>query len=178
MEENLGDMEEEKPSVSKKIFVIVLTCFLLIIVLVYFLTNPLVRNIIGGLIESSTLDDEYGVNIDSDSKLIFLNNSYNKLIEIYDENLGKEFKVCLKGKIIDGDYLINVIYEPEMFFQSYKEVVSEPCPEDSLVSMHTHPLKHCLPSQIDLESFEMFKRKNPIALMAIMCERGRFNFYR
>lgn len=178
MEENLGDIEEERPSVFRKVFVIVLTGFLLIIVLVYFLTNPAVRNIISGLIESSTLDEEYGVNIDSDSKLIFLNNSYIKLIKIYDENLGKEFKVCLKGDIVNEDYLINEIYEPEMFFQSYKEVVAEPCPEDSLVSMHTHPLKHCLPSQVDLENFEVFKRENSKALMAVMCERGRFNFYR
>ena len=50
--------------------------------------------------------------------------------------------------------------------------------KDDLVDLHTHPFKHCLPSDVDLESFKQFKKMNKDAIMAIMCEKDRFNFYR
>jgi len=167
---------EEKPSRFRKIFLIVLAIFLLAIVLTYFLTNGITRDILAGLIESSTVKN-HEVDINSTNKLIFTKESYDGLLEIYDDNPEKEFKVCLKGNISNGDYFINEIFEPEMMFQSHNQVVAEPCPSDSLVSMHSHPIKHCLPSDVDLENFEKFKQNNPAALIAIMCERERFNFY-
>lgn len=172
-----GELEEEKPykRVLIKIFAVVIVGLLL----VYFFTLPPIRSIITGLIDSSILHRNvvFIKGIESAERLIFLNGSYNNLIRIYDENLGKEFKVCLVGNIVKKDYLIYAIHEPKMFFQSGIKVVAEACPADSLVSMHTHPEKHCLPSQQDLDNFEIFKQGNPKGIMAVMCERGRFNFY-
>ena len=142
----------------------------------YFLTSGVTRDILAGLIESSEIED-YEININYTNKLIFTKESYEKLLRIYDKNIEKEFKVCLKGSTSNGDYFINEIFEPEMIFQSHNRVVAKPCPTNSLVSMHSHPIKHCLPSDVDLENFAKFKKENPVALMAIMCERERFNFY-
>lgn len=174
---NKIEEKEEKPSLLKKIIIRGFTVLVIIMVLLYFTTNPLIRSLIVGLFESSTIERD-GIDIGKGNKLFFVNNSYEKLTEIYDANPEKEFKVCLKGKIADGNYFINEIYEPEMSFQRYNVVIAEPCPADSLVSMHSHPYRHCLPSQQDLQNFNDFKQKNPNALMAVMCEKGRFNFYR
>lgn len=168
-------VEEEEPK-NRKVFVIILSIILLILVLTYFLTSPTVRNVIAGLIESSKIKENI-VNINETNKLTFEKGTYNKLIAIYDNNPEREFKACLMGEVENGDYYIDEIYEPIMYLQEPDQVVSEPCPVDSLVSMHSHPLKHCLPSGVDLNNFKIFKERNPNALMAVMCERGRFNFY-
>jgi len=174
------DWEEERK--GKPIFIKILSIFMLILVVGYLITNPITRNILFGLIESSSIEEdsnnEYIVEIDSENKLFFMNNTYNNLIKIYDENPEKEFKVCLQGNVTNGDYFIHSIYEPTMSFQSHNKVIADPCPDNTLVSMHSHPFRHCLPSEQDLSNFKLFKKINPDALMAIMCERGRFNFYR
>lgn len=177
--EDLKDLDlnlEEKKPFPRRFFTIILAIFLIIIILVYFLTTPMIRDMIAGLIESSTLEG-YSININSTNKLVFDSGSYGRLMEIYGNNPDQEFKVCLKGSHINGNYFIEEIYEPKMTLQSYAKVMAKPCPPETLVSMHSHPYKHCLPSQQDIKNFNMFKINNPDALMAIMCEKDRFNFY-
>ena len=77
----------------------------------------------------------------------------------------------------NGDYIINEIYIPKTYTQTSNEVVSEFCSKDTIVDMHSHPLKHCLPSEQDFNSFKSFKEISNNAIMSVMCERGRFNFY-
>lgn len=177
--EDLKDLDielKEKKPFPKKFFITPLALFLIFIILSYFLTTPDIRDIITGLIKSSTVEG-YTIDINSTSKLIFNKDAYTRLMEIYDENPDMEFKVCLEGDYKNGNYLIEGIYEPEMSLQSYSKVVAEPCPTKTLVSMHSHPYRHCLPSEQDIKSFELFKINNNNALMAVMCEKGRFNFY-
>ncbi|MEK6835527.1 MAG: hypothetical protein AABX55_00705 [Nanoarchaeota archaeon] len=186
MEDNNIDIEienfdenkevEEKPKIFKKIFLIIIGVFLIILIVTYLLTNPIIRSIFVGLVESSKIKDNI-VGIDFKNKLIFQNNTYDGLLNIYDNNPGLEFKVCLNGYIENGNYLINEVYIPETYLQTHNKVIAEPCPNDSLVDMHSHPLKHCLPSEQDFKSFKSFKERNDNAIMAVMCERGRFNFY-
>lgn len=176
MEEPIEIIEDLKPSILKKIFLIILALFLLFLIITFFVTNPQTRHILAGLIESSTLKD-YEININNTNKLIFNKQTYNQLMELYNINLGKEFKVCLNGYMEEGNYYINKIFIPKTYLQTHNQVIAQPCPSTSLVSMHSHPLKHCLPSQQDLKNFEIFKMDNPNALMAIMCEKNRFNFY-
>lgn len=175
MEEPPETFSEKYPKLIK-IITISITIFLLIIALTYLLTNYNIRYILAGLIESEKIDN-FEVELKLGGKLIFLDNTYQELKEIYNQNPEKEFKVCLQGTIKNKDYLINYIHKPKMFLQTHNSVTSEPCPVESLVSLHSHPLKHCLPSDIDLRNFNLFKQQNPDALMAIMCEIDRFNFY-
>ena len=169
-------IKDEKPSVIKKIFIIIIAVFLIILVITFLLTNSLIRSIFTGLIESSKIKIDT-VKINSTNKLLFLSNTYDELLDIYDNNPEKEFKVCLKGNIDNGDYFINEIYIPETYLQTHSQVIAEPCPDDSIVDMHSHPLKHCIPSEQDFKSFSSFKEISNNAIMAVMCERGRFNFY-
>jgi len=171
-------MEEfEEPSAVKKILIVFLGLFLIVLMLSYFLTSSSVWNVIYGFVESSKLKEQT-VKIDRESKLIFNNESLEVLNKLYDENLDREFKVCLKGFKVGETYYIEETIQPKTFLQEFNRVVAEPCSEEYLVSLHTHPFKHCLPSQIDLKNFEKFKEKNEDVMMAIMCERDRFGFYR
>ena len=87
---------EEKPSLFKKILIITLSIFLLILLLFYFLTSPQTKSIIYGFIESSKLIGNK-IEIDKNTKLIFNDESLTTLNNLYNQNLEKEFKVCLKG---------------------------------------------------------------------------------
>jgi len=174
--EELGDLDEED-SFLKKISVIVIGVFIILLLLSYFLTTPAVRNVIIGMVESSNLEDDYSMDIGGGNKLIFINSSYIELLNLYDSNLDVEIKACLFGEIIGGDYFISEVVQPVIYSQSYDRVVSAPCSNISLVSLHSHPHMHCAPSQQDLESFSKLKETNPDILMIIMCEEDRFNVY-
>ena len=171
--------EERKPSILIKI----LAAIMVILLLIYFLTSGPIITILSGLLGSSVLHKNLREEvvqikgIDYAGRLLFINNSYEKLLKIYDNNSGKEFSVCLLGNVQGKDYRIINMYVPEIFFQSEVEVISKPCSNDSLVSMHSHPEKHCLPSEQDVSNFKSFKETNPLGIMAVMCERGRFNFF-
>ncbi len=169
-------IEEEKPSKFRKIFIILIGIFLLILLLTYLLSNSLINNIFIGLIQSHKINDNI-VKINSTNKLIFQDDIYNELLKIYDSNPEREIKVCLKGNIDNGDYFINELYVPKIYSQTTNEVVSEYCSNDTIVDMHSHPLKHCIPSEQDFNSFKLFKERNNNTIMGVMCERGRFNFY-
>lgn len=175
MEEEIPETFSEKYPKLTKILIFLIGTFLLILVLIYFLTTPQIRSILSGLIESETIED-FKVQLKTGNYLIFTKETYQELLQIYNNNPEKEFKVCLKG-YIEEDYLITEVYIPKTYLQTHSSVSAEPCPNDSLVSMHSHPLKHCLPSDVDLKNFNIFKQNNPQALMAIMCEKDRFNFY-
>ena len=175
MEDLEQEPTKEKPSIIKRISIIFLALFLIFLIITYLLTNSVVRNITAGLIESETIKN-YQVEINKTTKLIFTEQAYDQLMDIYDDNLNVEFKVCLKGNI-DGDYYINNIEIPKTYSQEYNQVIAEPCDSESLVDMHSHPLRHCLPSETDINSFNTFKETNPNAIMAVMCQRNRFNFY-
>ncbi|MAG47322.1 hypothetical protein CL617_01850 [archaeon] len=173
---NYEDLEKEKPKIFKKIFTVTVSILLIVLILSYFLTNSTIRSVAIGLFESSKIEDSI-VEINKTSSLIFEDNTYNQLLIIYNNNPDLEFKVCLKGLIKDNNYLINEIFTPKTYLQTPNKVIADPCPKDSLVDMHSHPLRHCLPSEQDFISFSSFKKKNNNAIMAVLCEKGRFNFY-
>jgi len=169
-------IEEEKPSIMKKIFIILIAIFLLFLFLTYLLTSPTVWGILQGLAESSILEgNQFKV---GEKAIVFSNNSYNKLLEVYDKNPNIEFKVCLTGGIIDKNYTIYSVYEPKMLSQSYTSVVSEKCPKETIIALHNHPSRFCIPSKKDLENLKVLKGDNPNAMIAIMCTKNRINFYK
>ncbi|MAG20460.1 hypothetical protein CL618_03445 [archaeon] len=173
--EELQEFEEE-PSILKKVLLIIASIIVVSLLLFYFLVSPQAKNVLYGFIESSKLENQT-LQIDKITKIIFNNESLTVLNNLYDQNLDKEFKVCLKGTKTNNIYYIQETIQPKTFLQEFNRVISEPCSKDFLVSLHTHPLKHCLPSQIDIKNFQNFKRKNSDALLAIMCEKDRFNIY-
>lgn len=173
MEENHFQDEEEKPSILKRVFIVIITIFLLILILSYFSLWG-VRDIISGLAESNKIKDNE-IHF-SDKTVLFENNTYEKLLQIYNNNKGKEIKVCLIGIFEDKNkhYYINNLYIPKIYEQDFNRVVSEPC-YDSIVSLHSHPRMFCIPSKQDFKSFTLYDKENN--LMMVMCKENRFTVY-
>ncbi len=167
----------ESPSKLKRTLIIIAAIFLLALFTSYLLIDSSTRLTILSLLAGSRLDNST-LHIDKITRLIFNNESLNTLNDLYSKNLEREFIVCLAGIIVNNTYYIEQTIQPNTFLQEYDKVVSEPCPEDSLVSLHTHPFKQCIPSQQDLKTFDKFKKNNPDALMAIMCDKNLFLVYK
>lgn len=168
--------EERKPSLTLKIIVIAI----IILIVLFFAISGTIREILYGIFKSSKIKGDFSIdikNIEYAEKLIFINNSYSKLLEVYDENIQLEFKACLLGYIEEKDYIISEIFIPEMSLQTATKVISEPCPSETLVSLHSHPELHCLPSDQDMVSYIKLKESNEKAILAVMCSKERFNFF-
>jgi proteasome lid subunit RPN8/RPN11 len=175
--ENLeGDIEGPRP-IFKKILIGFLGIFLIIIILSYFLFSPGARIVIAGLFDSSVLEDDLSLSLNFGGNLYFINNSYETLLEIYNENELLEFKACLFGEKLDENYFISSVVQPVIYSQSYTHVSAEKCSNSSLVSLHSHPYKRCYPSYQDFVSFSYVKMENNDSLMAIMCDKTRFNVF-
>src|SRR3989344_3446649 len=162
------DLEEKPESRFKKVFIILLALFLIIIFLIYVIA-PAGNNFLAGLIESSKVKENQ-IDFSLNGKIIFENNSLKELQELWIINPEKEFKVCLQGEIRENHYYINNLYIPTIFSQSSNQVRAEPCSEESLIDLHSHPFRHCIPSEQDIETFKQFRERQPAALMVIMCE--------
>jgi len=160
---------EEKSKIKKYVWMVV-GLFLILLMASFMLTGYSVRSIIAGKtnsekIEASVINSEYG-------KILFVEGVYVELKELYHEN-EKEFKACLIGEYSDEVYLINDLFLPKMHFQDYDKVVSSPCPDNTLLDMHSHPQQHCTFSEQDLKSFQPI---NENTLLTVMCENDRFIF--
>tara|TARA_Y100000310_G_C20699165_1_gene828077 strand:- start:4614 stop:5168 length:555 start_codon:yes stop_codon:yes gene_type:complete len=144
---------------------------MIILIISYMLTNYTVMSIIAGradsdVVSGNSLDSAYG-------SVVFSEGTYEKLKELYHAN-EKEFKACLIGDFSEGNYLISEVFLPKMHFQDYDRVLSSPCPEDTLIDMHSHPQQHCTFSQVDLEGFDPM---NENTIMSVMCYDDRFIFH-
>lgn len=162
--------QEEKPSIFKKIFIFLIGIFLLILILTYFLFGG-VSYIIEGFAGANKIVDNKIIL--PDKQIVFENNSYNKLLDIYNQNKENEIKVCLTG-IYNGNYTIYDLYIPKIYSQTTREVVSEPC-YNSIISLHSHPRMFCIPSDQDFKSFSTFEQEN--TLMMVMCKEKWFTIY-
>jgi hypothetical protein len=165
----------EEDSKWKKIGVGGLAIFLLILVTSYILASYPIFPIIASLSESQTANNKT-INLDTFS-IIFTENTYEQLQGYYYKDLSVEMVVCLKG-VKGEDYLINEIYQPEIIEQAHNHVSFKPCSEDTLILLHSHPLRHCIASQQDLLTLSSIKEKNQNSIMVIMCEPDRFSVYR
>lgn len=173
MDENHID-EEYEDSKLKKVLVTGGAIFLIFLVLSYMLTSFGVGTILASMIESDTIE---GDSIDTgEFEVIFLNNTYDEVLEVYNEDLSVETKMCLFG-YYDGDYYVTEVLKPIIHSQSFNQVVSEGCPDEVLISLHSHPYKQCLASEQDLDNLMGSKEVNPNALIGIICEEDRFSFY-
>jgi len=171
--EELPLEEEEEESVLKKIMVGTIALFLIFLVVSLALASPNIQNIIISLLVSDVIEEGL---VEQDVTVQFEEKVYEELVAMYQDNQAHEFKVCLKGTY-DTVYFIDELIVPETFSQSYNQVISEACPKYTLIALHTHPYRHCIASGQDLKNLENAKKANPDALIGIMCEPGRFNFY-
>jgi len=167
------DIIEEEEHVKRKWPVILMAVFLILLMISLTFASGNIREIIVSLAESSLIEDGL---VEQDVTVQFENDTYEEILELYNADLATEFKVCLMG-YFDGKYYVTSLYFPEMYSQSYNQVVSEVCPEDTLISLHSHPYRHCTASDQDLDNLDKAKEESEFALIGIMCEEERFHFY-
>jgi proteasome lid subunit RPN8/RPN11 len=51
------------------------------------------------------------------------------------------------------------------------------CNKETIIDLHTHPFLHCIFSNQDIDSYEKYRKYNPDAIMALMCEENRVSMY-
>ncbi len=168
---------EELPEESKfKRFIIFIAGIALIVLMVsyIFVSYPL-SSIIEGKIESTPLEENV-ILLDTFS-IIFDEQTRKELQSIYFAEQKVEFSVCLSGEKEGDDYYITSLYQPLMYEQGFSHVFFEPCSEETMIILHSHPYKSCIASQTDLNTLEKSKEENPEVLMVVMCEPARFSVY-
>lgn len=158
-----------------KIWVLSMSIFIISITLIYFLLSVPSFGRFLGLISTEVSDDNifsYGR-----QNITFAENILTYLNDHYQEQVKHESVYCLEGRIINGNYIITKLIEPEVISESYAGVSYKPCADKTIIMLHTHPIKDCVPSNVDLNTIQKTKQYNPKMLGAIMCERNRITFY-
>jgi len=163
----------EEPKL-KKILMFITTIFILFLIGSYFLLSYPLYPIIGSMSESKLIENNT-IELNNFS-IVFTNNTYEKLKEVYLQNQEVEISMCLKG-IKNKDYIITSIYQPEIIEQSFNHVTFKQCSQDSLIMLHSHPFKRCIASYQDIKTLKDRRKINQDNIMLIMCEIDRFTIY-
>ena len=164
MEEHL---ETEPESKLRKYLTYILSIILIILIITLVFSQ-------GGFFEQFTANKIENNKVNFKDKIIeFEDNTYDQLIKIYLENQPNEIKVCLMGEINNNDITITKIIEPGIIHQEFSKVISSPCPEETIISMHSHPRKSCIFSEQDIKTFN----QQNIPMMGLLCDDNRMNFY-
>jgi hypothetical protein len=174
------DIQQDESRISKvlkRIFIIFIAVFMIFLIVSYILYSNGLGIIIQGQISSYKLANNE-IALKGENKIIFQDGSYEELLKIYYNNQEHEFKACLLGGISDGIYYINSVAIPKTFSQTFSSVTAEPCTNEAIISLHSHPYKSCFFSLHDISTYRHVKAIREDAMMAIMCEPDRFNFYR
>jgi len=168
------DIQEE--SKIKRIFIITTSIFLIILFLTYLLPGYDLLSILEGKIVSNRLID-LQLTLRNGNKVVFTNEAYLKLKDIYLKNQRTEFSSCLLGYKENNNYRVTDLYIPKTHQKTVFEVASELCNKDTIIALHSHPYKHCIFSSQDINYYNNFKEVNPEGMIGLICELNRFTFY-
>jgi len=166
---------EEEESRFKKILIVAVGVFLVLLMLSFvFVTFP-IADIIAGFFESSPIQGNV-ISLGNFS-ISLENETYEILNDTYFKNQKNEISACLMGYKVENVYHIPSLYMPETYLQTFSEVVFQPCSNNTLIMLHTHPYKECVASETDFETLNKTKKEDPGVLMVVMCESNRFAVY-
>lgn len=181
IEKDIEDLHPEEESKLKKkakrIIMVFLALILLILILSYFLPGRYIPDIITGISRTYKVNNDDTIDFKG-NKIIFNPDAYNQLLDIYFASQKTEFKVCLIGEKIDSDYLINSLYIPETLRQTVFSVHAIICNSSTIIDLHSHPYKRCVFSDEDINSYRKFRGVSKDGMIALMCEKDRFDFYK
>ena len=168
--------ESKSARIVKRILIISVSLILIFLILSYLVPNHDFFWIVAGRMESYKIEDNT-ITLKNGAKIIFQNDSYGDLTKIYYENQQHEFKACLMGSKENSNYYVEKIEVPKIFSQGFSSVMAEPCTKEAIISLHSHPYKSCFLSLHDARGYKFVKDVNKDAIIGIMCESNRFNFY-
>lgn len=166
--------EVEEKSLTHKI-AIAFTGFILIVLIASFtfVTFP-IGDILASKSESDLIINQ--VVIADNLKIVFSNLAYSKLQEHYSSNKRVEVSLCLQGEKINNTYEISDLYKPKQE-QAFSHVSFEPCLQETLILLHTHPKSRCIASATDINTLRSSQSVNSDVLMVVMCEENRLSVY-
>jgi len=172
---NLEEIEEPK---SKKVIIMILAIFLIILILSWGIIRYPINTIIEGQLKAESIKENQIIL--KELTILFENNTQTILSQIYNtEQEGKlvETSVCLLGNKYGNEYHIKSIFYPEITEQTFRHVSFKSCPQNTLIMLHTHPFKHCLASETDITTLETVKKYNQDIVMIVMCEENKYSIY-
>ncbi len=177
-------MEEETPnpvlSFIKKLFLFIIGIFILYLMF-SLLGGGALLSYIQSMIESETIDASLTIMLENKTTIVFSQEAYIELFDLYLKNQEHEFMVCLRGMYEEAQtqktYTITALTIPETYSQSVHQVISAGCDGETLIALHTHPYEHCIFSSQDIASFFAFHKRSPYGLFALMCTENKFTFY-
>ena len=172
---NIDNKEDMQESPLRRSLIIVIGVCMIFLVLSYTIYSNGNDEILLGLIGSVTLESNR-INLDNRT-IEFEGNSFKTLVEHYVANDGKEIKVCFMGDKEGSRIRLRQVHIPEVYASSYNFVKAEPCPSGTLLSVHSHPNRRCMPSAQDMENYRQLKVSNPSLVVAVICDPGRLYFY-
>ncbi len=147
--------------------IIIIGIFLLLLILTFTLSD-----VLQGIIQSKTVQNSqlaFG-----NATILFENNTLEQLQNEFVANEHREIKACLFGKQQGSSYIIASVEFPEVIRANVLHVVSVPCPIDTLIDLHSHPINQCLASEQDVAVYNKMKESNPSVRMMVMCSQHRF----
>lgn len=179
MQKYIVEEPEEHPiwKVIKRTILVMVGLFLLYLTISYVGIGSEIIDIIHGQLASKRIQfngENYYFTLNM-TTVIFTKELYSNILTLYAINQKTEFIACLYGTYDNGTYVLNELAVPEIYSQTVFRVVSAGC-NGALVTLHSHPYKHCLFSDQDIESYHAFAAKNEHGLYAMMCEEKRFNW--
>ncbi|MBU1975995.1 MAG: hypothetical protein KKG59_06340 [Nanoarchaeota archaeon] len=157
-------------------FIIVIISILIILgMILAFTGGGRIVSFVQGRFASSTVEDV--TLITKQGQIVILGDVYKELLDQYKKNQAHEWAACLIGTRNNDTIEIDDLYVPRIYDKSVYSVRSERCPQETIITLHSHPENHCVFSLQDLESYDDFLLINPDALTAIMCGKDRFTVY-
>ncbi len=184
IEEQFPEEIPESPiwKAVKKILLITVGIFLIYLMLSYVGVGYYILDIMEGQLTSNALEANYTFTLENQTTIQFSEEVYNQLFHLYITSQEHEFAACLYGNYSTTNagekiYSLVSLAIPDIYKESFNQVISSGCDANALIFLHSHPYKHCLFSDQDLETHKSFAAKNAVGLSAIMCEEERFTFY-
>ncbi len=173
--------EEEEESRLKKFlkrsYILIVCFFLAFLFLVNTDAGYHVISVLNGKIVSTSLADDYTLNLNSGIKVIFSKVAFERLSQVYYANQKHEFKACLTGEKKNSSYYIYGLYIPEIYAQDVFSVTAQLCNSSTIISLHSHPPLRCIFSEQDMKSYQLLRINNPEGMLGLMCGEKRFSFY-
>lgn len=165
---------EDKKS-HKKLWIFLGAVFMIFLMVSFIFVQYPLMGIIMGQIQSAKI---IGNTLETSKlRIIFTGETLDLVMNSWNDHPNVESTLCFQGYRVGSDLVIESGYEPVIYEQTFDHVSYEACDSETILMFHTHPWKHCIASDVDIDSLHRRNLNNPDVAMIIMCENKRFSVY-
>ena|SRR3989344_4791314 len=160
----------------KRFMTVAVALFLLFLLLVYLAPGYDLLSVLEGKAASKVVVN-HRIALSDGRSVVFTSVVFAHLQQLYLDNQRQEFSACLTGNKEGDIYSVTDIILPRTYEQDVFHVRADLCPKETLIALHSHPYKHCIFSEADINYYQAFAKINKDGLIGVMCEPDRFGFY-